>query len=197
MEPGSWALLLAAVSTATTVAGAASSAHASTEAGKANQEAANYRAQVARNNAKIAEGNADYVLQAGRVETYQQGMKGRAHLGSVKAAQAASGVDVNTGSAVDVRASEAATNRLDQLTTEHNAQLKAYGYRTQAAQDEAEAGLEERGGSFAAAAGRREAAGTVLGAASSLAFKWGTMLPTSSGGGAGSSPGAWPKPGEY
>src|SRR6185312_4943948 len=91
---------LMGVGTLATVAGAANTASGQIAQGDAAQQAAEYRAQVARNNAKMAEGDARYVIQAGDVASYNEGMKGRAKLGNVIASQAASGVNVNKGSAV-------------------------------------------------------------------------------------------------
>ncbi|MEI6282426.1 MAG: hypothetical protein WCP82_06890 [Alphaproteobacteria bacterium] len=149
--------------------------------GQAQNDASQYQAQVARNNAQIANDNADYVLRAGETDMATQNLKGRAHLGAVKAAQAANGVDVNTGSAVDVRAGEATGARQDVLTTQNNAILKAYGYRSQAANDLAQAGLDERTGAAALKGAQISAsgsglaqAGTLLSGVSSLASKWGS-----------------------
>lgn len=173
----SWApIALMAASTAITVAGAAQQSSAQIAQGNAQREAAAYRAQVARNNAKLAEGDATYAIQAGRLESYNQGMKSRSHLGNVKANQAASGVDVNRGSAVDVRSSEAQTGRQEQQNIEYNSERRAYGYRRQAQDYETEANLTEREGYNAQLAGREAAGATVLGAASSLTSKWGTYL---------------------
>ncbi len=177
------AIIAMGVGTVATVAGAANQASGQIAQGNAANEMAQYRAQVARNNAKAATGDAAYAIQAGKLESYNQGMKNRAHLGNVKAEQAASGVDINRGSAVDVRAGEAATGRQEQQNIESNANLKAYGYRRQANDYTAEAGLDERGGYNSQVAARSEAGSTVLGAASSLAFKWGSM--GIGGGGAG------------
>ncbi len=165
---------LMGVGTIATVAGAASQASGQIAQGNAQRETDQYRAQVARNNASLAEGDEAYVQQAGRIESYNQGLKNRAHLGNVKANQAASGVDINRGSAVDVRATEAATGRQEQQNIESNADRRAYGYRRQAADYKAEANLDERGGYNAQLAARSAAGSTVLGAASSLAFKWGS-----------------------
>lgn len=179
-----WApIALMALGTVATVAGAANQASGQIAQGNAANEMAQYRAQVAKNNAKLAEGDASYAIQAGKLESYNQGMKNAAHLGNVKASQAASGVDVNRGSAVDVRSGEAATGAQEQQNIESNADRKAYGYRRQSADYTAEAGLDERGGYNAQVAARNEAGSTVLGAASSLAFKWGTF--GAGGGGSG------------
>jgi hypothetical protein len=187
----SWApIALMAVSTVAQVAGAASSysnsqqvAQGEIAQGNAQREAAQYRAQVARNNAKMAEGDAEYVMQAGALESYNQAMKNRAHLGNVKANQAASGVNINTGTAVDVRASEAATGRQEQQNIEANAGRRAYGYRREAQDYLATAALAEKEGDYDVLAARNraqsalnEGRSTVLGTASSLAFKWGSYL---------------------
>lgn len=174
------AIIAMGVGTVATVAGAAETASGQIAQGNAAREAANYRAQVARNNAKLAEGDAAYVQQAGRIESYNQGMKNRAHLGNVKANQAASGVDVNRGSAVDVRATEAATGRQEQQNIEANTERKAYGYRRQSQDYQTQANLDEREGYNSALAARSAAGSTVLGAASSLAFKWGSYAASKS-----------------
>lgn len=186
------AIIAMGVGTVAQVAGAAESASGAIAQGNAQREAAQYRAQVARNNAKMAEGDAQYVIQAGNLESYNQGMKNRSHLGTVKAAQAASGVSVNSGSAVDVRSSEAATGRQEQGNIEYNATRKAYGYRRQAQDDLATAALEERGGYNSQVAARSVAGSTVLGAAGSLASKWGSFYASGAGGGGGG--GGWSGP---
>ena len=65
--------------------------------GYAAQAEANYQAQVADYNKKIAS-------QVGSIEAENSMMKTRAKAGAIKSGFAASGVDVNTGSAADVGA---------------------------------------------------------------------------------------------
>lgn len=190
-DPVTWAVILAGTGTALAVAGAANSAAAATAGGKAQQSAAQYQAQVARNEATIANQNAGYALQAGDVAANNVSMKGRARLGAVKAAQSANGVDINTGSAVAVRAGDAEGSRLDALTTRHQAELEAYGYRTNATSKQAQAGLYDKEAAYAPVAARYQAVGGLLSTASSLAFKWsGTAggMGSSGGGGAGDFP---------
>lgn len=158
-------LALSAVGTAVGVAGAI-------QQGNTAQKMANYQAQVAQNNALVAEQNADYAIKAGVQEAGTESMKGAAVLGAIRAGQAASGIDVNTGSAVDVQESERERSKLDTETVMHNAQLKAYGYRTQAANFEAEAGLKQAEGAAAKKASRVSALGTLLSGASSVAGDW-------------------------
>lgn len=138
-----------------------------------------YQAAVASNNALIAEQNADYAIKAGQQQAATESMKGAATVGAIKSAQAASGVDVNTGSAVDVQESERLRSALDTQTVMHNAQLKAYGYRTQATNFEAEAGLRTAEGDAAKSASRTKALSTLLSGASSTAWMGAKMGPSS------------------
>jgi hypothetical protein len=86
-----------------------------------------YAAQVSKNNAIVAEQNADSAIQAGEEQATAASLRSAAQGGRIKAAQAANGVDVNVGSPVDVRASQAEMGQLDTMTTLRNAQLQAYG----------------------------------------------------------------------
>src|SRR5215467_11516379 len=101
--------------------GAALGAYGSLYKGMAGAGAANYQAGVANMNAQIAEQNAGYERAKGEYEAEQIGMKGRYQLGTMKTTQAASGVDVNTGSAVDARTSMASITSLEEATARNRA----------------------------------------------------------------------------
>src|SRR5947209_1984568 len=96
--------IAAGVSAVAGLAGAGISAYGAYEQGQATKNAALYQSQVAQNNAKIAKQNADWDIEAGEIAAANRGQQVRAAVGSQKASQGASGVDVNTGSAADVRA---------------------------------------------------------------------------------------------
>ena len=155
------------------MAGAGISAVSSVTSGIANSNAAQYQASVARNNATIAQQNAVRAEQAGAAQAENESRKGASKLAKIKVAQAASGVDVNTGSAVDVQAGQRETDQLDAETVMQNAQLHAYGYRTQASNFQSEAQLDEMKGEQAKTAGYLGAAGGLLSSASSIGSKWG------------------------
>lgn len=157
------------------IAGLATSAYAMVQQGNAASSAANYQAQVARNNAQAAQQKAAYAAQAAEQKATTSSMKAAARVASIKAAQAAGGVDVNRGSSVDVRAGTAALGQLDTETERHNALLQAYGYRSEATSDEAQARLDESRASSLGSAGGISAAATLLGGSSSLGFKWQSM----------------------
>ena len=131
--------------------------------GIAGSNNASYQAQVARNNAVIANQNADYSRKAGQVQAQESGLKAAARAGAIKAAQASNGINVNTGSNVDVQVGDREKGLLDTQTVLHKADLQAYGYRTQATNYEAEARLRDRQADQAMAGGFLGAAGSLAG----------------------------------
>jgi hypothetical protein len=109
---------------------------------KANAEAgmANYQAQVARNNRMVAEWNAERASQQGRVDEQQQRFKTGQLIGSQRAALAAQGGDINSGSPLDIVTDTARAGEFDAQTIRNAAAHKAYGFRVQAANLGADAG---------------------------------------------------------
>jgi hypothetical protein len=71
-----------------------------------------------------------------------------------------------------VQESERETNKLDTETVLNNAELQAYGYRSNATSFNAQAGLDEAEAEQAPIGADIGAAGGFLGSASSLGFKW-------------------------
>ena len=100
-------------------------------------------------NAVNNKNNAERAAAAGEQNAAQAELKGRAAVGAIRAAQAANNVDVNTGSAVDVRSSAAETGQLNALTIRNNAAREAWGYQNQAASNTAQASLDTMQGQAA------------------------------------------------
>lgn len=150
------------------LAGSAVSAVGQYETGQANSAAAAYQAQVATNNAKIAMQNATWESASGETASVNKGLETRGTLGKAKAYTAASGVDVNTGSAPTVRAGAEEMGLLDQLTIRSNAAKKAYGEEVQATSDTAQSQLDTFQSQQAATAGDIGAAGSLLSGASTV-----------------------------
>jgi hypothetical protein len=154
------------------VAGSAVSAGGQLYSGAAKAQAANYSAEVAKNNAIIAEQNADYSVAAGVQRGANQSLKGAAAGARLKTAQAASGIDVNKGSPVDVQVSQRETEKLDTDTTLNNALLEAYGYRSKATGFKAQSQLDKMSADASETGAIIGATGTLLSSASSLGMKW-------------------------
>src|SRR6201986_26028 len=107
-----------------------------------------YAGQVAKNNAQVAGQNASYALEAGTADAATQSLKGAAKVGQIKTSMAANGIDINSGSAPNVVASQEGADELDIENILHNSNLQAYGYRTQPTDFEAQ-GEQDVGGGVA------------------------------------------------
>lgn len=163
--------VFAAVSAGAAVGGLALQASGKLKGGAAGGAAGAYQAQVARNNAIALRQMADRTVAGGLVNADVTSMRGAANVGAIKAKQGANNINVNSGSAVDVRAAAASAGKFDADTVLRNADLQAYGYRVKASQEESQAKLYEMGGSQAQSAGEIGAAGSLLGAASAVPWK--------------------------
>ena len=144
------------------------------EQASANAAAANFQAQISQNNAAIATQQGQITAASGEEAAYNQGMKTRAAVGALEAAQGASNIDVNTGSALQVRQSEDTTGQLDAMTVLSNAARQVYGYNTEAASDTAQGQLYQSGAQQDKIAGNIGAASSVLSAAASAGSEYAT-----------------------
>jgi hypothetical protein len=189
MDPISAAIGITAaeLSTGLGAAGAAVGAAGTIGAGISARNQANYQAQVSKNNQKVAEQNAQYATQAGEAQTEAAGQRARAREAAITTGIAAAGLDVNSGSAREIRSGEAATGELEQLTTAQSAALRAYGYQSQGTGFAAEAGLEQNAADAAVPGAVLSAGGSLLSSAAQLPSKYRWMVP---GSGVGSNPGS-------
>ncbi len=137
--------------------------------GEASAAAANYNAAIARQNAQQATTNAVMAGQAGEIQAYIQQQRTMQEVSGTKASQAASGVNVNVGSAVNVRAGQAETGALDALTIRANAAKQAYGYQVQNTNDLAQSNLDRAEAQNDETAGWLNAGSTLLGSAGKAA----------------------------
>lgn len=154
---------LATIGTIASVASAGLGALGAIQQGKAASQAAAYNAKVAENNAKIALQNRDMAAAEGNVNVEAKQMENRQRMASLKASQAASGIDITSGSALDVQESTAKLGERDALNIRANAARQAYGYETQAANATAQSQLDKAEGKSASVAGYLGAGKTLLG----------------------------------
>lgn len=94
-----------------------------------------YESSIANTNAAIAAVQERQTLQAGDIQASRENLKTQGIIGSERATQGASGVDVSSGSAAAVRSSTAGIGAIDELTVRNNAARQAWGYQTEAIQD--------------------------------------------------------------
>lgn len=184
-------LTLAAVGAAASAGGAITSAIGSKYSGEAKARMYEYQAGIAKINESIEKQNADYARKSGEVVASEVGAKAKQTMGLIKAGQGASGIDVNSGSAVQVRESQQNKNEFDQAIVRSNAARTAYGYETAAITQQANAGLAGMGAESSRVAGDLGAASSIIGGVGSVASKW--AMARSSFGSLGDSfiPGNW------
>lgn len=116
-------------------------------------QAAEYQQRVAYNNSVLATKQAEF-------DEKRQRIKSKKELGAMRAAYGASGVQIDA-SALDVLEESAAAAEMDALNIRHGGQLRAIGYRNEAAMAGYEAEASRRAGAFGAAS-------AVLGGASKI-----------------------------
>jgi len=148
------------------------------QSSSAASAAAGYNAQVAANNAKIATTNANYAGAQGEENVAASGARTKATVGATLANEGASGVDVNTGSDVNVRESESKLGMLDALNVRSQAAQAAYGYQVGAAADTGQQSLYKSQQESDQIGGYLNAGSTVLGGVGNAA-KYSTWLSTS------------------
>lgn len=181
---------MAVVGIGATIAGGITQAAGAKAAGQAALQQNNYQAGVAEINQKIALQNADYARNQGEIQSVQYGIKSAQRQGAIRAGQGASGIDVNSGTAVDVRASQKLTSDMDLAQIRTNAAKTAYDFDAQAVGFENQAGLYRMAGANAVTASNYQATASILGTVSSVASKWtqGSQVGMFSNSGSSSSP---------
>ncbi len=140
--------------------------------GQAQAKAFQYQAGVAEINKKIALQNEDYSIRAGEVEANRSGRKTGFMIGEQKAVQASRGLDVNSGSNVGVRDSQHQVGEMDMATIRESAGRRAYGYKVEAANNEAQAQIFKASAKTSKTSSYINAGASILGSASSVSSKW-------------------------
>jgi hypothetical protein len=123
-------------------AGLAVGAVSSVAGGIASSNAASYQGAVATNNSIIQGQNATAALQAGNNNAFDMSLANAGAAGKLKAGQAANGINVNSGTAVNVQASQREVQQQNVGTSLANTARTAYGYRVGSMSDQAQAQLD-------------------------------------------------------
>ena len=152
----------AVMSIVASIASTAVSVTSSVQQANAAEAEAEYQAKVQRENAKIAEENAAVQRQQGIEEERMQRLKTARNVASQKTAMAANGIDVTTGTALDVIEDTATIGELDALQTRYNYERQALAYEAQADNFQNQANLDVLKGKNAQTAGYLNAGATGL-----------------------------------
>lgn len=164
--------MVAVGSMAASAAGGIVSGLGAEQSAEANAQAYRYKAGVAQLNKQINKQNAAWALQSGDIQAMESGMKAGQQIAETKVIQAASNLDVNSGSAAAVRDTQTTVAAFDQNVIRWDASKTAYGYETKAVTDEAETNLDKMAASQSEEAGKYAMWSSFLGGASSVSSKW-------------------------
>jgi len=164
--------------------------------GAAKAESYKYQSSMAWYNAAIAKQNEKYSLDVGEQQAMRQGIAGAAQAGQIKAAQGASGIDVNSGSAKQVQESQHLVSQMDLQAIREKAAKTAYDFSVQATNYENQAKGLSKAASNARTEGILGAVSSFVGTAGSVASKWlqGNQLGLWGGGNVASGGGGTPDP---
>jgi len=116
--------------------------------GAATFAAASNNAAIQEMNAEIADDNAKRALERAAIEQQESDFRTRGLLGEQLAQQAASGVDIGSGSPKYTRIAARELGRLDALNIRQAGELEAYNYRTQSVNFRANAAGARAEGAF-------------------------------------------------
>lgn len=163
-------LLVAGI--ATSVVGTGVAVYGQMQAANAASEAAKYNAQIAQNNQMLANQEAVDAKSRGDIMAQEKANQTAGVLGRQKASLAANGVDVNTGSSVDLESDTMAAGQLDELTIQNNAARESAGYTNQSVNYSNQAAMDEASSQQAETAGALAAGSTLLKGAGSVAGSW-------------------------
>jgi len=137
------------------------SAISSLAQGVAGMQAADAQAKAYENQAKVKDAQATQALEKAQMEARLLRERGDRFKGTQRSLLGASGVAVDSGSALDLLADTAYGVESDVSMTKYNAQLEAWGFQTEAANLRGQASMAKSQGKYAMLSG-------VLGAGSSL-----------------------------
>jgi len=162
------ALIGTIVSAAASVGGQVMNAMAQSRAASYQAAVAERNAQIARNNQVVMENNAKATEAAGAARADQEAMQTRELIGRQRTAAAASGLDVNSGTPLDITAGTAGMGMWSGLNIRDETTRRAAGYRQQGANYEAQAGNFDAQAGAAGSASSDAMVGGALGAAGGL-----------------------------
>lgn len=155
-----------------TIAGGITAAEGAKTTAAATQQSYNYQAGVAQINSAIDLQNADYARNQGDIQAMDYGLKAGQTQANIKVAQGASGLDVNSGSALAVQQSQKVITGIDTAQIRSNAAKVAYDYDVKSTMDLNQSTLDVMGGQNAITAGNIQAEASILGTVGSVASKW-------------------------
>ena len=151
--------------------------------GRAQSAAASYQAAQDQRNAAVAERQAQDAEHRGKIAERNQRSETAQLIAKQRAGLGASGLDMNSGSSLDIQADAAMMGELDALTVRNNFEREAWGYRQQAQNFQNSAAMASSTAKNAGTAGMIGAGASLLGGAAQFSNAWGGTGSSASGSG--------------
>jgi hypothetical protein len=153
-------------------AGAMAQAKGQRHAAESKAAEYEYQAKIDENNRNVALWKSADAKARGQKEEAALRVKVAALKGRQRSALAASGVEVGSGSALDILGDTAALGELDALTIRSNAERESYEQDVVASNLQANAGMKRMGAQNSRIAGKIGAQTSLLTGAGNVASKW-------------------------
>jgi hypothetical protein len=163
---------LAVISVGATIAGASAQAKGQKASGLAQKQTYDYKAGVNENNKLIAEWKAQDALDRGFAREQLHRSKTFKLKGRQRAVIASRGIEVDTGSALEIAQDTAILSEIDALTIRSNAERESYESEVDAMNLGAQAEVNRMSGNNALTAGNMNAKTSLLSGIGSVASKW-------------------------
>jgi hypothetical protein len=163
---------IATLSLVAGVIGSGVSALGAIQQGQAQSQAAKYQAAVDRNNTILANRAAADAVERGKEAEATQRRKNTVLLARQRAAVASSGIELGTGSPLDILGDTAQFGELDAQTIRSNAERERLGDEAKASNFTASAGLNDMKASSASTAGMLGGVSALAGGAQTVAANW-------------------------
>ena len=148
------------------------SAYGTYAQGQAQKEQADYQAAIMDRNAKVASMQAEDRQRTGQIEEKQMRLKNEQMIGQAKSDLSGSGVQIGTGSTLDVVSDQAAWSEWDVQQHRWDVAKDIWSIKNTASNYSAQSGLYRMAGQNAESAGNWGAATSVISGAGTVADKW-------------------------
>jgi len=165
---------LGTLAVASTVASGVMAAGGAIKQGQAAKAQARYQSQVERNNSQIATWQAQDAVDRGKIAEQRQRLQVARLAGTQRATFGSSGVELSSGSPLDVLGDTAQLGELDALTIRSNAEREAYGFRAQSQNLQAQSGLTQLAGRNSQQASYISAGSSLLSSAATAGDRFAT-----------------------
>lgn len=165
-------LTLGAISMAASAGSAVMGAASAAAQGRAAAQQAQYQAAIARFNQQVALQNRDYQIAKGETQAQIYGRAAAQRQAAIRARIGASGIDIGSGSPLDVQSSQQLVTSTDLQQIRSNAARAAYGEEVRGVEAGAQGDMYSAAARNIQSAIPMQVAGSLLSGAASVSGRW-------------------------